>query len=357
MQKNHYKFKEIIYDENLIFNLKLDWCFKNIFMNANSFSYLCLVLSKILNIDLELLRKNLRIINNELPSQLINARSSYADLVCIYKKINIIIEMNYVDRILHLYKNHSYIMKQHVCGLNKKNKYGRYKKTILINLDYYDSVGENELIYVEDFRIKKYNKCIYNNIKIFYINLAYLEHKYYNEEELNELEKILLIFIEQREDMIRKYINREEIENVFELMERLNFQEGYPVTYDRDEFEKIIKERFEKDKKRFAKTKKDFERDKKELIKNKKELMQDKKELMQDKKEFTKEKEILENDMQTLEVQKQNLETEKTNLENEKTNLKNEKIILIKELKEINIPIDKIAKLTNMSKNQILNIN
>ena len=39
-------------------------------------------------------------------------------------------------------------MKQHVCGLNKKNKYGRYKKTILINLDYYDSVGENELIYV-----------------------------------------------------------------------------------------------------------------------------------------------------------------------------------------------------------------
>lgn len=115
-------------------------------------------------------------------------------------------------------------MKQHVCGLNKKNKYGRYKKTILINLDYYDSVGENELIYDEDFRIKKYNKCIYNNIKIIYINLAYLEHKYYNEEELNE-------------------------------------------------FEKIIKERFEKDKKRFAKTKKDFERDKKELIKNKKELM------------------------------------------------------------------------------------
>lgn len=265
--------------------------------------------------------------------------------------------MNYVDRILHLYKNHSYIMKQHVCGLNKKNKYGRYKKTILINLDYYDSVGENELIYVEDFRIKKYNKCIYNNIKIFYINLAYLEHKYYNEEELNEFEKILLIFIEQRKDMIRKYINREEIENVFELMERLNFQEGYPVTYDRDEFEKIIKERFEQDKKRFAKTKKDFERDKKELIKNKKELMQDKK-------EFTKEKEILENDMQTLEVQKQNLETEKTNLEtekinleNEKTNLKNEKISLIKELKEINIPIEKIAKLTNMSKNQILNIN
>lgn len=336
MQKNHYKFKEIIYDENLIFNLKLDWCFKNIFMNENSFSYLCLVLSKILNIDLELLRKNLRIINNELPSQLINARSSYADLVCIYKKINIIIEMNYVDRILHLYKNHSYIMKQHVCGLNKKNKYGRYKKTILINLDYYDSVGENELIYVEDFRIKKYNKCIYNNIKIFYINLAYLEHKYYNEEELNELEKILLIFIEQRKDMIRKYINREEIENVFELMERLNFQEGYPVTYDRDEFEKIIKERFEKDKKRFAKTKKDFERDKKEL---------------------KKEKEILENDMHTLQVQKQNLKTEKTNLETEKINLENEKIILIKELKEINILIDKIAKLTNMSKNQILNIN
>lgn len=57
MQKNHYKFKEIIYDENLIFNLKLDWCFKNIFMNENSFSYLCLVLSKILNIDLELLKK------------------------------------------------------------------------------------------------------------------------------------------------------------------------------------------------------------------------------------------------------------------------------------------------------------
>ena len=319
-------------------------------MNDSGFGYLCLLLSNILNIDLNFLKKNLHIINNEIPSQLVNVRSSYADLICIYKNINIIIEMNYVDRILHLYKNHSYIMKQHICGLSKKNKYGRYKKTILINLDYYDSVGENELIYFEDFRIKKYNKCIYDNIKIFYINLAYLEQKYYNEEELNELEKILLIFVEQRKDIIRKYIKREEIESVFELMERLNFQDGYPVTYDRDEFEKIIKERFEKDKKRFARNKKEFEKNKKILIKNKKELIQDKE-------EFTKEKEILKNDIQTFQIQKQNLENEKTNLENEKTNLENEKTNLIKELKKINMPLNKIAKLTNMSMNEILNIN
>ena len=156
MQKTHYKFNDIMCNKNLIFNLKLDWCFKNVFMNFGGFNYLCLLLSNILNIDLNFLKKNLRIINNEIPSQLVNVRSSYADLICIYKNINIIIEMNYVDRILHLYKNHSYIMKQHICGLSKKNKYGRYKKTILINLDYYDSVGENELIYVEDFRIKKY---------------------------------------------------------------------------------------------------------------------------------------------------------------------------------------------------------
>lgn len=42
-------------------------------------------------------------------------------------------------------------------------------------------------------------------IKIININLKCLRKKYYNKDELNELEQLLIIFIEQEKSKIKKY--------------------------------------------------------------------------------------------------------------------------------------------------------
>jgi len=102
-------------------------------------------------------------------------------------------------------------------------------------------------------------------------------------------------------------------------MDRLKFDEinGF-ATYDREEYEKMLKEEFERDKKRLEKEKKKLEINERELEENQKELA-------------VKEK----------------------SLSMQEKNLFNNKISFAKELKLLGIPIERIVKLTDLTIEQI----
>lgn len=90
-----------------------------------------------------------------------------------------------------------------------------------------------------------------------------------------------------------------------DYMARLNFKEGYPVTYDREEAEKVkLEMRAEEDRRR----------------------------KLEDKKRKLKDQELIKRE-ETLKMRELNL---------------------AKSLKDEGIPIDKIIKLTNLNKNQIM---
>lgn len=303
---------------NKLYDLRLDWTFKNVFLDKSSFNYICYLFSILLNLNYYELKCYMKIINSELPSGVLGIKSSYSDIIFEYKELNIILEMNLEDIEYHINKNYFYLFKQHSSRLNNKNRY-KNKKTILIDLDTYDVLKKQKLIYKSNLMFSLYNICLYKNIEIIHVNLDYLKKKYYNKNVLNELEKLLIIFIEQDVKKIKKITKRREVLNIMDYMARLNFKEGYPVTYDREEAEKVkLEMRAEEDRRR--------------KLEDRKRAMEDKKRMIEDKKRILKDQELIKRE----EI------------------LRTKELNLAKSLKDEGIPIEKIIKLTNLNKDQIM---
>ena len=233
-------FEDIINNKNLLFDIKNDLIFRNVFLNKYSLNYVCKLLYYLLGYDLNDLKNNLKIVNNEHPSNSVFNNINRSDVIYEYKDIYIIFEMNSNNMKHHINKNYYYLFKQHSSRLNNKNNYN--KKTILINIDDYDVNKRNEIVYTSKILDTKYYANIYNLINIIHINIDSLRNKIYNNIELNDLERLLIIFIEQdRRNLVNKNVEKEVID-IMDYIARMDFREGDPVTYNREEELKILEE-------------------------------------------------------------------------------------------------------------------
>ena len=238
--KKFRKFEDIINNKNLLFDIKNDLIFRNVFLNKCSLNYVCKLLYYLLGYDLNDLKNNLKIVNNEHPSNSVFNNINRSDVIYEYKDIYIIFEMNSNNMKHHINKNYYYLFKQHSSRLNNKNNYN--KKTILINIDDYDVNKRNEIVYTSKILDTKYYANIYNLINIIHINIDSLRNKIYNNIELNDLERLLIIFIEQdRRNLVNKNVEKEVID-IMDYIARMDFREGDPVTYNREEELKILEE-------------------------------------------------------------------------------------------------------------------
>ena len=311
-------------NDNLLLNLKNDIVFKNCFLYEDCKYYLVKLLNLIFNLECE----DIIIKNNELKSDNLKDKSSFTDLICSKGNIDYIIEMNNFRSNMILEKNMGYLFRQHIRKVSKKNKYGKDKYTYLINIDNFDAINKDELIYESLLNFPKYNLTLYNNIKVLHINLAYLKKKLYNVsryEELTFLEKYLLIFIIQEKDKLRKIINCKEIEGVIKTMDRIKMENDYIATYDREEFEKMLKEEYEDDIKQLRFDKEKFANDKEKFANDKEKFANDKEKFANDKEKFANDKELF----------------------------NNEKKNIIREFKKMGLSFNKISKITNIPVEQI----
>ena len=249
MEEVNYSSREILRDDNLIFDLKTDIAFKNLFLNINNFSYLEEVFSILLGRNI----CNLKLCNSEIPTNKLKTKSIQSDLVFKYDDEEIIVEMNKFKTNNLVYKNNSYLLKEHAKKLCGKNCYGKRIKTILINFDNFDVLKKNKFIYYCKLFYYPYNTVLYNNIEIININLVYLKKKYYNNYRLNELEKMLLIFVEQRKDKLLKIIKNDNVKELINFMYDMMYDENYITTYDKEIFERNERQEFNKMKKKLKK--------------------------------------------------------------------------------------------------------
>ena len=317
-----YTYEDIINNTNLIFDLKQDIIFRNVFLNECSHDYVCRLFNCLLGYDLEDLKNNLRLVNNEHSSNSVHGNIIRSDIIYEYRDVYIIFEMNMSDKEFHINKNYQYLFKQHSSRLNNKNKYK--KKTILINIDNYDVGDVNDLVYDSKIYISKYYKNIYNYINIFHVNLDSLKEKIYNKDELSLVDKLLLIFVEQdKRNLIGKV--EKEVKEIMDYMSRLDFKEGDPVTYNYIEAEKVRKEM---------------------AIIHEREMKEYEQEVK------VQEQAVKEQEQQVKE-QKLNLQKYEQELEQDKNKLHEEKITLAKELKKIGFSKEKILKITKLSDNII----
>ena len=160
MEEVNYSSSEILRDDNLIFDLKTDIAFKNLFLNINNFSYLEEVFSILLGRNI----CNLKLCNSEIPTNKLKTKSIQSDLVFKYDDEEIIVEMNKFKTNNLVYKNNSYLLKEHAKKLCGKNCYGKRIKTILINFDNFDVLKKNKFIYYCKLLYHQYSTVLYNNI-------------------------------------------------------------------------------------------------------------------------------------------------------------------------------------------------
>ena len=329
--KKFRKFEDIINNKNLLFDIKNDLIFRNVFLNKCSLNYICKLLHYLLGYDLNDLKNNLKIVNNEHPSNSVFNNINRSDVIYEYKDIYIIFEMNSNNMKHHINKNYYYLFKQHSSRLNNKNNYN--KKTILINIDDYDVNKRNEIVYTSKILDTKYYANIYNLINIIHINIDSLRNKMYNNIELNDLERLLIIFIEQdRCNLINKNVEKEVID-IMDYIARMDFREGDPVTYNREEELKILEEMALED----ARKAKEDARKAKEDARKAKEDARKAKEVARKAKE-----------------EKQQVANEKQQVASEKKQLEEEKIEFAKALKAEGYPMNKILKLTKLPKSKIM---
>ena len=329
--KKFRKFEDIINNKNLLFDIKNDLIFRNVFLNKCSLNYVCKLLYYLLGYDLNDLKNNLKIVNNEHPSNSVFNNINRSDVIYEYKDIYIIFEMNSNNMKHHINKNYYYLFKQHSSRLNNKNNYN--KKTILINIDDYDVNKRNEIVYTSKILDTKYYANIYNLINIIHINLDSLRNKMYNNIELNDLERLLIIFIEQdRRNLVNKNVEKEVID-IMDYIARMDFREGDPVTYNREEELKILEEMALEDVRR---AKEDVRKAKEDARKAA--------------------KKVQEADAKTREADAkvQEISAKEQQVASEKKQLEEEKIEFAKALKAEGYPMNKILKLTKLSKSKIM---
>lgn len=81
IKKIYPTYLEIVNSKNLLFNLKNDWTFKNVFLNKISFNYICYVFSVLYKFNYNDLLENLRIISGEIPSGISGNNNAYTDIM------------------------------------------------------------------------------------------------------------------------------------------------------------------------------------------------------------------------------------------------------------------------------------
>lgn len=158
--------------------------------------YLSRIISGVLNIDVNIIKDNIELIEPEVGSN-INTVNSIVDVI--YKSDNkyFNIEINYNNKRVVTVKNNIYIYHMLLRQVKKQSDYSNILPIIQININNYDLFKEGRFIYESSIREKVSHKKRDELITIYDINLEYLKEIDYNKiiEGNYNLEKILYIFI------------------------------------------------------------------------------------------------------------------------------------------------------------------
>ena len=159
--------------------------------------YLIRIINGVTGIDIDLLRKNIKLVTNEVGSN-INSVNSLVDTIYNDDNEYINIEINYNYSKSLIVKNNIYVYHMILRQVKKSTDYDNISPVIQININGYDLFKKGEFIYKSEMREVKFNKKRDEMITIYDINLDYLRNIDYNKIKkgtIYDLEKILYIFV------------------------------------------------------------------------------------------------------------------------------------------------------------------
>ena len=174
-----------------------DVMFHTMINNKSRIKYPAYFISLVLERSYEEVLDNIELSKNKLDKDRYKEKGKTADFVCTLGEEIINIEMNNNSSIEELERNIEYASKLY----GSKNMVGKpyeYSKVVQININNFKFEGNDNIIETYTFRNEQ-GLVMTNKISIIQIYLPNIRKKMYNEQKLNELEKLLLVFNENKE--------------------------------------------------------------------------------------------------------------------------------------------------------------
>ena len=159
--------------------------------------YLIRIINGVTGIDINLLRDNIKLVTNEISSN-VNTVNSLVDTIYSDNNEYINIEINYNYSKTLLVKNNVYLYHMILRQVKKSTDYDNIAPAIQININGYDLFKKGEFIYKSEMTEVRFNERRDNMLTIYDINLDYLRNIDYNKIKkgtIYDLEKILYIFV------------------------------------------------------------------------------------------------------------------------------------------------------------------
>ena len=223
------KSKEML-DQGMVVSPLYDIVFKSILQAPRCRDYLIDLIHIITHISKEEMKRNLRIENSEHLVSHTNEKRKVSDMIVSIENNIINLEMNqeYYEGLLK--KNEDYLFKLASESIHVGESYSSQKRVIQINFDHFWKYDHRTIV---NFRMRDDTGHYQETpgepiVESYHVNLAKIENKYYNKEEMTREEKLLLLLgmnqLESIEEISKGDYVMEEVKNkLVDLTEDANF--------------------------------------------------------------------------------------------------------------------------------------
>ena len=238
-RKNSYELRKI--KEGDIIPLVSDIMFQTMMNNESRKKYVAYLLSLILEEDFNKVNDGLEFMKDNLDKDNYHDSRKTVDLVCRLDDKIYNIEMNNNCDVSRLERNISYLGDLFKSQMKIGNKYS-YNNVIQININNFSFKDKEEVI--EKYYISnEENEKLTNKVQFIYIYLPKIREKYYNKEELSELEKLLLIFNEESSDSIEEMLKGNDIMAEYRLEAQYAGTETNVIgVYDKEATDEMLRQ-------------------------------------------------------------------------------------------------------------------
>lgn len=207
--------------------------FKAMFFNEKRLKYSAKLFSYLLDVDYDILIKNMRLSKNELDKDREINRELRCDFVAEIDNTYLNLEMNNNASEDTMRRNRDYTFKLYSSSDILNNKRYNYKQVISINLNNFKFEGLDESFYIETIGNKYYRAT--NDIIIFQIFIPNIINKCYNKEKLDNLESFIMALIEKDVDIAKKYALGDEIvKDYIKEATTTSFDNRFGESYDHE---------------------------------------------------------------------------------------------------------------------------
>ena len=208
---------------------------KAMFQNENRLKYSAKFLSYFIDLDYEVILKNIYLAKNELDKEKEFSKGERCDYVAVIDNTSLNIEVNNNSSLEILERNIEYAYRLYSKKIKRGEREYDYTQVIQFNLNNFSFKGNDKIIDI--YGVKNDSDLTLSDKIIFVqIYVPNLRKKWYNEgiESLNEAEKYILALVEMDIEKLKSLGGEELMEEYVKEAEEVSFEGGVGESYDKE---------------------------------------------------------------------------------------------------------------------------